>query len=303
MKCFSYYHLLWISNKVATPLAEFPLRSMEPGFHPWKSYSAGGALRQSVHPFSLLWAVVSLLTVFHNTGTKGLFNENEGGRDLKQMRVNTCHTIMSTPGFLSSVDVKVLYKSGQYQYLCLAEMKKDNTTCSRSPSRQCQSQSGKYPATLCSGFWLKSNYFYAAELIAPGQHDTKDSVAWTVYVENKLMALRRCKKEFRSDSSSCFCTDLSHAREQETLWLHDMFLFNDNAEYRAGIWQSGFSWKPCWLSQILGGPCRKGAVILESTLSKVSKCGVGCHQRYSHIRVKNDPVFLELFRNGQWTEA
>lgn len=75
---------------------------------------------------------MSLLTVFHNTGTKGLFNENEGGRDLKQMRVNTCHTIMSTPGFLSSVDVKVLYKSGQYQYLCLTEMKKDNTTCSRS---------------------------------------------------------------------------------------------------------------------------------------------------------------------------
>lgn len=38
------------------------------------------------------------------------------------------------------------------------------------------------------------------------------------------MALRRRKKEFRSDSSSCFCTDLSDAREQETLWLHDMFL-------------------------------------------------------------------------------
>ena len=59
------------------------------------------------------------------------------------------------------------------------------------------------------------------------------------------MALGRGTKEFRSDSSSCFLSDLSDAREQETLWLDDMFLFNDNAEYRAGFWQSGFSWKPC----------------------------------------------------------
>ena len=41
----------------------------------------------------------------------------------------------------------------------------------------------------------------------------------------------------------------------------------------------------------------------ESTLPEVSKGGVGCHQRYSHRRVKNDPVFLELSRNGQWPEA
>lgn len=31
-------------------------------------------------------------------------------------------------------------------------------------------------------------------------------------------------KEFRSGSSSWFCSDLSEAREQETLWLDDMFL-------------------------------------------------------------------------------
>lgn len=67
------------------------------------------------------------LTVFHNTGTKGLFNENEGERDLKQMRVNTCCTIMSAPGFLSLVDVKVLYKSGQYQYLCLISRRRKTT--------------------------------------------------------------------------------------------------------------------------------------------------------------------------------
>lgn len=70
---------------------------------------------------------MTLLTVFHNTGTKGLFNENEGGGDLKQMRVNTCCTIMSTPGFLSSVDAKVLYKSGQYQYLCLTKRRRKIT--------------------------------------------------------------------------------------------------------------------------------------------------------------------------------
>lgn len=77
------------------------------------------------------------------------------------------------------------------------------------------------------------------------------------------MTLGRCKKESRPDSNSWFCSDLSGAREQETLWLDDMFLFNDNAEHRAGFWQSGFSWKSCWLSQVFGGPCRKGVVILE----------------------------------------
>lgn len=41
----------------------------------------------------------------------------------------------------------------------------------------------------------------------------------------------------------------------------------------------------------------------KSTLSEVSKGGVGCHQKYYHISIKNDPVFLELFLNGQWTEA
>lgn len=68
--------------------------------------------------FSLLWALVSLLTVFHNTGTKGLFKENEGGRDLKQMKVNACCTIMPTPGFLS---LQVLYRSHQCQCLCLTK--------------------------------------------------------------------------------------------------------------------------------------------------------------------------------------
>lgn len=181
-------------------------------------------------------------------------------------------------------------------------MKKGNATCSRSPSRWCQSQNGKYLHKLCSAFWLKSNYFYATELIAPGQHDTKNSVAWTVYTENKHMAQGRCKKEFRSDSSSWFCSDVSDAREQETLWLDDMFLFNDNAEYRAGFWQSGISWKPCWLSQVCGGPCRKLS-FWKSTLPEVSKGGFGCDRRYSRRRVKNDPIFLESFRSEQWTEA
>lgn len=64
---------------------------------------------------------MSLLTVFHNTGTKGLFKENEGGRDLKQMTVNARCTIMSTPGFLWLVDVKVLYRSHQCQRLYLTK--------------------------------------------------------------------------------------------------------------------------------------------------------------------------------------
>lgn len=143
------------------------------------------------------------------------------------------------------------------------EMEKDNTTCSRSPSRQCQSQSGKYPPPVCSGFWLKSNHFCAAGLAAPGQNDTKNSVARTVCVEKQHMALGRCKKEFRSDSSLCFCSELSDARGQETLWLDDMFHFNSAAECRASCWQSGLSWKLWGLPQVFGGPWRKGDVILE----------------------------------------
>lgn len=149
---------------------------------------------------------MSLLTVFHNTGTKGLFKENEGGRDLKQMRVNARCTIMSTPGFLLLVDVKVLYRSHPVPVaLFNKEIKRDNTTCSRSSS----SQSGKYPPPVCSGFWLKSNHFCATGLSAPGQNDTKNSVAWTVCMEKQYTALGICKKEF---SSLCFCSDLSDAR-------------------------------------------------------------------------------------------
>lgn len=118
-KCFSYYHLLWISS--SHPAGSVPTEVRGAGASPLESSSAGGAPRPALHPFALLWAVVSWLTVFHNTGTKGLFNKNEGERDLKQMRVNTGCTIMSTRGFLPSADVKVLYKSGQYQYLCLTK--------------------------------------------------------------------------------------------------------------------------------------------------------------------------------------
>lgn len=111
------------------------------------------------------------------------------------------------------------------------------------------------------------------------------------------------KKKFRLDSSSCFCSDLSDAREQETHCLDDMFLFNDNAEYRAGFWQSGFLENPADCPKYLVVHVERELSFWKSTLSEVSKGGIGCHQRYSYLRVKNDPVFLELFRNGQWTEA
>lgn len=73
-------------------------------------------------------------------------------------------------------------------------------------------------------------------------------------MENKHVALARCSKDFRLESSSCFCSDVPDARAQESLWLDDLFLFDDNAEYRAG----------CWLCQAFGGSCGKGAVIMEN---------------------------------------
>lgn len=73
------------------------------------------------------------------------------------------------------------------------------------------------PSSSVQWLLVKVKLFCATGLIAPGQNDTKNSVAWTVCVENKHMALGRSKKEFRSDCSLCFCRDLSDARGEETV--------------------------------------------------------------------------------------
>lgn len=122
---------------------------------------------------------------------------------------------------------------------------------------------------------LKSNCFYARNLTAPGQRDTKSSVARAVEVKNKHMALARCSKDFRLESGSCFCGDLPDAREQESIWLDDMFLLMtmQSTELASG-------------SQLAAG-CAKHLVApverelsWKTTLSEVSKGAVGCHQRY-----------------------
>lgn len=62
--------------------------------------------------------------------------------------------------------------------------------------------------------------------------------------------------------------------------------------------------------EIPAGCLERSVVRVEGELSfgksapiEVSKGVVGCHQRYLHTRVQNDPVFLELPRNKQQKEA
>lgn len=80
MKCFSCYHLLWISNKVVTSLAEFLLGVTELGFHPWKSCSAGGAHHQSVstfHSCEHLWVYLQCFIIQEQRGYSRKMKEAE----------------------------------------------------------------------------------------------------------------------------------------------------------------------------------------------------------------------------------
>lgn len=116
-------------------------------------------------------------------------------------------------------------------------------------------------------------------------------------VQSKHMALGRCKKEFRSDSSFCFCSDLSEDRRLSG-WMTCFILTplqtaEPAAAARAVLKALQTAPSVCW--SMWKGRCRFGS------LPCLRGAKAACHQRYSHIRVKIDPVFLELFKTEQWS--
>lgn len=111
------------------------------------------------------------------------------------------------------------------------EMKKDNITCSRSPSRQCQSQSGKYPPPVCSGFWLKSNYSVLQGSLL--QVRTTPRIQWHgLFVwRTSTWHWEEVRKNSGQTAASVF-VGICLMPEERRLWLDDMFHFSSAAECR-----------------------------------------------------------------------